>query len=875
MAEVSIVEFKVISDRAKRNTEQLRKSFANVDKQVKKTQKQFKEFSTKSSKNLGNLKGAITGLVAAFGLFKIGKFLTDTIREFEKLRAVLKTVTGSAANADKAFDVIKDFTATTPFQLEEVTQAFINFKNAGLEPNAEFLKDFGNIAAATGKSIVDISETVFAATTGEFERLKALGILVRKEGDKLSVTFQGATRTIDNTRESIIGFLRDIGRVDFAGALEEQSKTLNGILSNIQDQFKFLAFEIGEGGLRQALGDVAKQFATITKVGNETARAIGVALGDAVRATGEAFFFVLENIKAFGVLLGALVIGKVVVSLVAMVGAVGKLATAFKLLNIVLLRNPIVAIGVAIVAIVSAFVLWTKETAEAEGVNASFFDILVAIKDVLLDALEPAIDNIIKSWNDFTTDIAGVGNSFKRFVNRMIAATLLIGDAASIFATRFVNLFTNAFSKVSDLGSAFADGLKNIFTGNFSGAFDAFEKEFAKGFSSAFDGTLQELAAKAKERFGTDFVGDAGEAIAEVVGKAITGINETIEGAILKPVLDRLKENLDGQREINEQTARTADLARLIADEDRKNLEIKQLNAAATTQLNTLQDAHLAKLKAQEETLQFQLLIIGKTVTEVAILTAARDEEASATSAASQAVRDNIVALQAEIREKQFGANFKAYIQSIRDERAALVGNRNERELNVAILRQENAAKAAGTELTKEQIALIRTEITLLQQARDAAAERDRVEQEAKRRVIDAEKLHQKEIRNTATAYNDTTRSILNANNAITNSIATLIERVLNINTGSASGGFFSSLIKIVVGGLFSSIFGSSSSSSLFSSSSSSSVSLAPFTPTVSSIIQPIITINASGDANDQMLDDIASAVVAGIQEAQIETLRS
>jgi hypothetical protein len=222
------------------------KTFTQIGQGVDKMDRRFGKF--------GNSLNKIGGLMAtAF----VGKQITDTITKFEKLEASLRTVAGGADNAKIAFSFIQEFAATTPFQLEEVTGAFIKLKALGLNPSEKSLTSYGNTAVAMGKSLNQMIEAVADAATGEFERLKEFGIKARTQGDQVTFTFQGVKTTVNKNAAEIEGYLKSIGEVQFAGAMEEQADTLNVSLSNMGDAFSKLVKAIGDAGLTDILQGVA------------------------------------------------------------------------------------------------------------------------------------------------------------------------------------------------------------------------------------------------------------------------------------------------------------------------------------------------------------------------------------------------------------------------------------------------------------------------------------------------------------------------------------------------------------------------------------------------------------------------------------------
>lgn len=218
--------------------------------------KSINNFSSSASK-------AFAGVAAAAGAALALRGLVDTVTRFEKLEASLRTVTGSAAAADKEFTKLKEFASTTPFQLDEVVGAFIKMKALGLDPSTEALNSFGNTAVAMGKSLNQFIEAVADAATGEFERLKEFGIRAKQQGDNVTFIFQGVETTIEKSASNIQDYLKRIGDQQFGGAMEEQADTLGTALSNLEDSFDNLVVAIGDSGLTETLASIAQSMTSI------------------------------------------------------------------------------------------------------------------------------------------------------------------------------------------------------------------------------------------------------------------------------------------------------------------------------------------------------------------------------------------------------------------------------------------------------------------------------------------------------------------------------------------------------------------------------------------------------------------------------------
>ena len=191
-----------------------------------------------------SLQGA---LVALGGGLVIRSFL-NTASSLEKLKVQLKTVTGSANNADKAFDRLVEFTTRTPYEINEVVTAFTKLKAFGLDPTEEAMTSFGNTASAMGKDLDQMIEAVADAATGEFERLKEFGIKSSKQGDLVKFTFQGMTTEVKNSSEAIQGYIMGIGNNQFGGAMADQMDTMDGALSNFRGSWTLFQDELMNNG---------------------------------------------------------------------------------------------------------------------------------------------------------------------------------------------------------------------------------------------------------------------------------------------------------------------------------------------------------------------------------------------------------------------------------------------------------------------------------------------------------------------------------------------------------------------------------------------------------------------------------------------------
>lgn len=214
---------------------------------------------------------AVSAAISAIAVGALVSKVVDAQRQFDVLFASLKTMTGGTEQATAAWERLVEFAATTPYSLEQAVQGFVKLKALGLDPSERAMTSFGNTAAAMGKDLMQMIEAVADASTGEFERLKEFGIKSKAEGDKVTFTFQNVKTTIQNNAQAITEYLTKIGENQFAGAMSERIKTLDGDISALSDSMQALYLSVSQSGF----GDVvATSVQNATKAVQELTQSI-------------------------------------------------------------------------------------------------------------------------------------------------------------------------------------------------------------------------------------------------------------------------------------------------------------------------------------------------------------------------------------------------------------------------------------------------------------------------------------------------------------------------------------------------------------------------------------------------------------------------
>jgi uncharacterized protein YukE len=267
------------------DTKQLTQALDKIKKKSKDAGSSGKTGFAGFTAQLKKMKGAAMAAVAA--VVAIGAAVVPIAKvgmAFEDLQISLNTVFGGIRGGKDAFDQVINFAKTTPFQIEDVTKAFIRLKSAGLEPDIEMLKTFGDAASIAGNAteafaaLVKIASKATGGGLGleELEQLETQGIAVypilRKElnltRDKIAdfgKTTEGAALIIEALQAGL--------KSTTGGTMSARMENLSTKVSNLTISFKELALGIFEGGL----GDLLKSTTDrLTAFINEVSRGIRV-----------------------------------------------------------------------------------------------------------------------------------------------------------------------------------------------------------------------------------------------------------------------------------------------------------------------------------------------------------------------------------------------------------------------------------------------------------------------------------------------------------------------------------------------------------------------------------------------------------------------
>lgn len=233
-----------------RESDNASSSFNKLETQAEQAGGASSGFSTRIVA-LGNVLGNLASQAISAVVSGIGEIATAMINgnaEFERYETQFGVLLGSAQAAKDRLKELADFGAKTPFELPEVVRADKVLQGFGLH-SQETAKRFGfsgtqirtiagDLAAGTGQNFEDMARYLgmFASgATGEaISRFQELGITSREELAKMGLEFSKSGELTTPTQEAFTVLL-NVAQSKFGGMMDAQSKTFEGMVSNLED----------------------------------------------------------------------------------------------------------------------------------------------------------------------------------------------------------------------------------------------------------------------------------------------------------------------------------------------------------------------------------------------------------------------------------------------------------------------------------------------------------------------------------------------------------------------------------------------------------------------------------------------------------------
>lgn len=213
--------------------------------------------SKKTSSAFSAMSSAWTAAVGVISSAALGTAVVKELKATESAVASFIGTTGGVTEARAMFEMLQQSARDTLQPFDALKAAALDLRRNGIEPNAEQLKTFSQIAISSGKSLESVTASFTAVLQGRYKALNQLGITAKDMGDKIALTYKGQTQEIEKSTEAISGYFEKIGAQN-SQALEYLQSGMSGALNQMDNAWGDFVRSIAESGLGQAIADTIR-----------------------------------------------------------------------------------------------------------------------------------------------------------------------------------------------------------------------------------------------------------------------------------------------------------------------------------------------------------------------------------------------------------------------------------------------------------------------------------------------------------------------------------------------------------------------------------------------------------------------------------------
>lgn len=250
-------------DKSQRKVKELKQNVANANKELENTER----ISNRLTRSVGKLAGA-------FAIKELVANVTKVRGQFQQLEVAFTTMLQSAEKADALMQQLTKTAATTPFGLEDVAQGAKQLLAYGFEAEKvnETLIRLGDIAAGLSVPLNDLvylygttmaQGRMYTQDLNQFTNrgIPMIAELAKQFGvaeSKVRELVEAGKVGFPEVQKVIESLTNEGGK--FGGLMEEQSKTITGQISNIEDSISMIFNELGqqsEGTINTTLSGIS------------------------------------------------------------------------------------------------------------------------------------------------------------------------------------------------------------------------------------------------------------------------------------------------------------------------------------------------------------------------------------------------------------------------------------------------------------------------------------------------------------------------------------------------------------------------------------------------------------------------------------------
>lgn len=246
----------VAGERAIQNAQRQNQSIRRIRQEE--SQNTSNQSAGSSSNLITSTLGSFAGNVAAQAVTRItsaaaegGRALLDYSAKLQQTEMAFTTLLGSGDKAKALLKEIQVFAKETPFEFQGISELSQRLLGANVEMKKviPLMRDIGNIVAATGEASQDRLAGVTVAITQmiskqkvsaeEMEQLAERGVngfqILSEATGKSQAELRKLAEDGKISADVMISALQQISQQKFGDAMQKQSQTFNGAMSNIKD----------------------------------------------------------------------------------------------------------------------------------------------------------------------------------------------------------------------------------------------------------------------------------------------------------------------------------------------------------------------------------------------------------------------------------------------------------------------------------------------------------------------------------------------------------------------------------------------------------------------------------------------------------------
>ena len=497
---------------------------------------------------------AFLGLTTAVDAFT-GAILKGGIEynaQMQTFNTRLTTLTGSANGAEKVLSQIKKDALTTPFDVASLTQAESLLLSTGIEADEarQDILALGDAISASGGGNAELQrmavnlqqiKNVGKASSLDIKQFAYAGIdiyglladsmgITREEASDLDVTYDMLSKALKKANSEGGKYYK---------AMEAQSTTYKGAMSNLEESLQVLKGTLAEGLFEAINGLIPKLTSLFDWLGKNKDVIIAIAI---------------PLLTFINVLAGVMIVGKIT----ALISALWVALTA----------NPIGLIIALISALVTAFLyLWNH----CEGFSEFWIGVWDTLKSIVVGAIgiiigkfegiinfikvvwqgiqaliiQPFINafgNIISFFSNVISTVKNLWSNIKKIFSNMVSG---MGDIGKNIGKGLWNGLKSikdwVISKVKDMGKSILNALKKVLGINSPSKQFAIVGRFSgEGFIEGLDGMQKEIDKTVNATFNPFSNGSIGSMTASTPTPNVT-IHNSMEYDALGQLVNNVK----------------------------------------------------------------------------------------------------------------------------------------------------------------------------------------------------------------------------------------------------------------------------------------------------------------------------------------------